>query len=170
MHAAILAPSINENTMELVYGKVFQTMLTGFLVGGGLSAFRAVDDRVHGRPTADLLVDVVETKQPAKQAQKGWWLAMLKYAAADGARASVTVGAGVGVYGACSFLVHGRHSERFFQPRGDGAAVAAGMFAAAMTHLPPGPGLQRIGSAALVAGLVGLTAGSMAPPSLYAPP
>jgi hypothetical protein len=167
--------------MELVIGKVFQTYLTGFLVGGGLTMFRNMDDRIYGRfqlPESSSLAAEVHTKTksastPAQESMHmppHFWRNSARDALIDGLKTGGTVGLGAGVFGICSLARWGRSSERFFQPRGDGLSVFAGLAAGAFMYMPSSPGYQRLAYASGV-GLIGaLFAESLPSPASVMPP
>lgn len=154
--------------MEAVYGKVVHTMLSGFLVGGGLSAFRAVDAAVRLVPPtlpADAAPAVggaapragAAPAPPSSARPPGWWRAAAVEAAKEGGRTSAIVGAGTFAFCVVSLAQHGRYSEKLFTLRGDGPAVAAGVFVGSLVHLG-GPLRQRGALAAASAAAAGVLA------------
>lgn len=162
--------------MELVFGKVFQTTLSAFIVGGGLTMFRAVDDRVFGRyPVQQGSVmgqstDVPVQKQAALKPPTGYWRTAVIEAVKDGSKTGLTVGVGAAVFGTTSLLRHGRYHEQFFQPREDGLSVFTGLAAASYVYMPSSPGYQRV-AVSCVIGVVGaLFAESLSSPQSIAPP
>ncbi len=146
------APRTASLSMEAVYGKVVHTMISGFLVGGGLSAFRAVDAAVRPPlvpptlPAGGGARAGAAPVAPSSARPPGWWRAAAVEAAKEGCRTSAIVGAGTFAFCVVSLAEHGRFSEKLFTLRGDGPAVAAGVFVGALVHL--GGPLRKTGALA----------------------